>query len=107
MCMYFNINNNIIIIFAESCRRACISTQVEVGYGSASEERHMRPADVLAANWMMGKTAAFDFTVTSPLTSSNLPEASVTAGFAAFAAEEMKHKANDSKVQNWIGYVSQ
>ena len=76
----------------------------EVGYGSASEERHMRPADVLAANWMMGKTAAFDSTVTSPLTSSNLPEASVTAGFAA---EEMKHKANDSKVQNWIGYVSQ
>ena len=67
----------------------------------------MRPADVLAANWMMGKTAAFDFTVTSPLTSSNLPEASVTAGFAAFAAEEMKHKANDSKVQNWIGYASQ
>ncbi|KAL5503248.1 hypothetical protein EMCRGX_G010170 [Ephydatia muelleri] len=75
----------------------CISVQVEVGYGSASEERHTRPADVLAANYMMGKPAAFDFTVTSPLTSSNLPEASVTAGSAAFAAEERKHKANDSK----------
>eukprot|EP00731_Ephydatia_muelleri_P028460 Em0020g104a len=83
--------------FAESCRRACISAQVEVGYGSASEERHTRPADVLAANWMMGKPVAFDFTVTSPLTSSNLPEVSVTAGSAAFAAEERKHKANDSK----------
>eukprot|EP00731_Ephydatia_muelleri_P005262 Em0002g1438a len=77
---------------------------VEVGYGSSSEERHTRPADVLAANWMMGKPAAFDFTVTSPLTSSNLPEASVTAGSAAFAAEERKHKANDSKCAE-LGWV--
>eukprot|EP00731_Ephydatia_muelleri_P033192 Em0026g12a len=90
-------HNRLQDVFAESCRRACISAQVEVGYGSASEERHTQPADVLAANWMMGKPAAFDFTVTSPLTSSNLPEASVTAGSAAFAPEERKHKANDSK----------
>ena len=62
-------------------------------------ERHTRPADVLAANWMMGKPAAFDFTVTSPLTSSNLPE-----GSAAFAAEERKHKANDSKCAE-LGWV--
>ena len=48
--------------------------------------------------------AAFDFTVTSPLTSSNLPEASVTAGSAAFAAEERKHKANDSKCAE-LGWV--
>ena len=27
-------------VFAESCRRNCISAQVEVGYGSASEERN-------------------------------------------------------------------
>ena len=45
---------------------------------------------------MMGKPAAFDITVTSLLTSINLPEASVTAGYAAFAAEERKHKANNS-----------
>ena len=81
-------------VFAESCRRACISAQVEVGYGFTSEERHTRPADVLAAN----------FSVTSPLTSSNLPEASVTAGSAAFAAEERKHKANDSKCAE-LGWV--
>ena len=53
---------------------------------------------------MMGKPAAFDFTVTSPLTSSNLPEASVTAGSAVFAAEERKHKANDSKCAE-LGWV--
>ena len=52
----------------------------------------------------MGKPAAFDFTVTSPLTSSNLPEASVTAGSAAFVAEEGKHKANDSKCAE-LGWV--
>ena len=97
-------HNRLRDVFAESCRRACISAQVEVGYGSASEERHTRPADVLAANWMMGKPAAFDFTVTSPLTSSNIPEASVTAGSAAFAAEETKHKANDSKCAE-LGWV--
>ncbi|KAL5510402.1 hypothetical protein EMCRGX_G005940 [Ephydatia muelleri] len=97
-------HNRLQDVFAESCRRACISAQVEVGYGSASEERHTQPADVLAANWMMGKPAAFDFTVTSPLTSSNLPEASVTAGSAAFAPEERKHKANDSKCAE-LGWV--
>ena len=93
-------HNRLLDVFAESCRRACISAQVEVGYGFTSEERHTRPADV----WMMGKPAAFDFTVTSPLTSSNLPEASVTAGSAAFAAEERKHKANDSKCAE-LGWV--
>ena len=58
-------------VFAESCWRACISAQVEAGCGSAADERHTRPADVLAANWMMGKPAAFDFTFTSPLIPSN------------------------------------
>ena len=65
-------------MYLQSCRRACISAQVEVGYGSAFEEHHTRPPDVLAgvaANWMMGKPAAFDFTVTSPLTSTTaLPQ---------------------------------
>ena len=29
---------------------------------------HSRPADVLVQNWVGGKPAAFDFTITSPLT---------------------------------------
>ena len=74
---------------------------MEVGYGSTSEERHTRQADVLAANWMMGKPATFDFTVTSPLTLSNLPEASVTAGSAAFAAEERKHNSKCAEL-GWV-----
>ena len=59
--------------------------------------RSARPADVLDANWMLGKPAAFDFAVTSLLISNNLPEASVTAGSAAFVAEVRKHQANDKK----------
>ena len=33
-------HNRLRDVFAESCRRACISAQVEVGYGFTSEERH-------------------------------------------------------------------
>ena len=39
---------------------------------------------------MMEKPAAFDYTVTSLLTSSNLPEASVTAGSATFNLQQRR-----------------
>ena len=48
-------------------------------------------------NWDRGKPAAFDFTVTSPLSSANLSEASANTGTAARSAEERKHRANDVK----------
>ena len=70
---------------------------MEVGNGYGLVEHHTQPANVLAANWMLGKPAAFDFAVTSPLTSNNLPEASVTAGSAAFVTEVRKHQASDRK----------
>ena len=41
--------------------------------------------------------AAFDVTVTSPLTPVSLQESSVTAGTAALLAEQRKHQANDPK----------
>ena len=62
-----------------------------------------RPAGVLAANWMLGKPAAFDFAVTSPLISNNFPEASVIAGSAAFVTEVRKHQANDRKCAELVG----
>eukprot|EP00731_Ephydatia_muelleri_P003120 Em0001g3120a len=92
-------------VFAESCRRACIGVQVEAGSGLGRNEHHTRPADVLATNWMLGKPAAFDFAVTSPLNSSTLHEASVTAGSAAHATEARKHQANDVKCAE-LGWVS-
>ena len=61
--------------------------------------------NALAESWMMGKPATFDFTVTSLLVSNSLPEASVTAGSAAFVAEERKHRSNDAKCVE-LGWVS-
>ena len=49
--------------------------------------------------------AALDFTVTSPLVSNSLSETSVTAWSAAFAAEERKHRSNDTKCAE-LGWVS-
>ena len=54
---------------------------------------------------MLGKLAAFDFIVTSPLVTNSLPEASVAAGSAAFAAEERKHRSNATKCAE-LGWVS-
>ena len=39
--------------------------QVEVGSGYGLHEHSKRSTDVLAANWVMGKPAGFDFTITS------------------------------------------
>ena len=100
-----NRHNRLRDVFAESCRRACIGVQVEAGSGLGRDEHHTRPADVLATNWMLGKPAAFDFAVTSPLNSSTLHEASVTAGSAAHATEARKHQANDMKCAE-LGWVS-
>ena len=100
-----NRHNRLRDVFAESCRRACIGVQVEAGSGLGRDEHHTWPADVLATNWMLGKPAAFDFAVTSPLNSSTLHEASVTAGSAAHATEARKHQANDVKCAE-LGWVS-
>ena len=83
-------HNRLQDVFVESCRRACVGVQVEVGSGYGLHEHNKRPADVLAADWMLGKPAAFDFTVISLLVSISLSEVSATAGSAAFAAEECK-----------------
>ena len=98
-------HNRLRDVFVESCRRACFGVQVEVGSGYGLHEHSKRPADVLAANWMLGKPAAFDFPVTSLLVPNSLSEASVTAGSAAFATEEHKHRSNDAKCAE-LGWMS-
>ena len=52
---------------------------------------------MLVRDWAQGKPAAFDITVTSPLTPAILAEASRRVGAAAEAAENRKHTANDPK----------
>ena len=70
---------------------------MEVGSGLEHDARHTRPADVLVPNWVLGKPAAFDITVTSPLTPITLYKASVKSGSTAQVAENRKHSSNDAK----------
>ena len=51
-----------------------------------------------------GRAAAFDISVTSPLNTLTLMEARVSAGYAALAAEERKHVANDAKCHE-LGWI--
>ena len=58
----------------------------------------------MVPNWSVGKPAAFDLSVTSPLNLNVLLEAGVTAGVAARATELRKHEANDRKCRE-LGWV--
>ena len=77
--------------------QAHIAARLEAGSGLTPGLDCTRPADVLVRDWAQGKPAAFDITVTSPLTPAILAEASMRVGAAAEAAENRKHTANDPK----------
>ena len=81
-------------MFADSCRLAHLPVKLEVGNNLTPDHDHSRPADVLVHNWSLGKPAAFDFCVTSPLNSLILSEAGVSSGVAAQASEIRKHNSN-------------
>ena len=82
----------------QTCHHACISAKAEAGSGlGRAWPLHTRPADNLASNWLCGKPATLDLSVTSPLNPSLLSEAGLIAGSAAVAAELRKHLVNDAK----------
>ena len=91
-------------VFADSCRLAHLPVKLEVGNNLTPDHDHSRPADVLVHNWTLGKPAAFDFCVTSPLNSLILSEAGVSSGVAAQASEIRKHNSNDAKCVE-LGWV--
>ncbi|KAL5457674.1 hypothetical protein EMCRGX_G034959 [Ephydatia muelleri] len=91
-------------VFAQFCHRARLGGQLEVGYGLGGDVSNSRPADFLVPNWTLGKPAAFDLTVVSPLNSNTLIEAGATSGSAAGKAEVRKHNANDPKCRE-LGWV--
>ena len=91
-------------VFADSCRLAHLPVKLEVGNNLTPDHDHSRPADVLVHNWSLGKPAAFDFCVTSPLNSLILSEAGVSSGVAAQASEIRKHNSNDAKCGE-LGWV--
>jgi hypothetical protein len=70
------------------------------GFNAAKEQGayhgdQRRPADVLALDWSLGKAAAFDVTIVSPLTTENLHGAGDSD--VVSKAADAKHKANDGK----------
>ena len=78
---------------------------MEAGCDPTSDHSHSRPADALISNWVLGKTAACDLSVTSLLLNSKiLSEAGVTAGAAAHATGLRKHEANDVKCSD-LGWI--
>ena len=56
---------------------------------------HSSRADILVDSWSIGKAAAFDLTVVSPLTVHNLSLAG--EGDVVSDAESLKHRENDAK----------
>ena len=84
-------------VFVDICHKANLGVRIEAGSALTPDLSRSRPADALVNNWIGGLSAAFDVTVTSPLTPVSLCEASVTAGTAALLAEQRKHQASDPK----------
>ena len=82
-------------VFLSYCHQAHIAAALEAGSGLTPGLDHTRPADVLMRDWALGKPAAFDITVTSPLNPTILAEVCLRVGAAAEAAERRKHAANE------------
>ena len=80
-----------------SCCLAHLGVKVDVGNNLTHDHDHTRPADILVHNWSLGKPAAFDFCMTSPLNSFILSELGVSSGAAAHASEIRIHNSNDAK----------
>ena len=97
-------HNRIRDILVEICRRAHIGIKVEVGNNLSRDHSKTRPANILLPNWFLGRTAALDVSITSPLNPVTLLEAGVLATAAAQATEARKHQANDPKCSE-LGWV--
>eukprot|EP00731_Ephydatia_muelleri_P032951 Em0024g495a len=91
-------------ILVETCHRAHKGVKVEVGNNLSRDHSKTRPADILLPNWFLGRTAALDVSITSPLNPVILLEARVSATAGAQATESRKHQANDPKCSD-LGWV--
>ena len=85
------------------CRRAHLSVEIEVGYSLSRENINSRPADILVQSWDRGHPAAFDVTVTSPLTPAILNMSSIYEGAAGRVAEARKHTTMMLSARIWGG----
>eukprot|EP00731_Ephydatia_muelleri_P037381 Em0454g3a len=78
--------------------------RVEKGSGLTPDHSRTRPADIPVLDWDRRRHAAFDVSITSPLSVSILPEASMSVGAAVLEAEVQKQRANDHKCSE-LGWV--
>ena len=107
LCVFcvFVVNFKIINIMWSPARTGLVTfwwklplrVQVEVGNNLTCDHSKSRPANSWLTNWFMGKTAALDVSITSPLNPLTLLEAGVLAKTAAQDTEARKHQANDPK----------
>ena len=51
----------------ETYHRAHIGVKVEVGNNLSRDRSKTRPTDILLPNWFLGRAAALDVSMTSPL----------------------------------------
>ena len=91
-------------ILVETCHRAHIGVKEKVGNNLSRDHTKTSPADTLLPNWFLGRTAALDVSITSPLNPVNFLEAGVSATAAAQATESRKHHANGPKCSDlrWV-----
>ena len=97
-------HNRLRDVFVDFCHQAHLGVQVEVGSTLTPDGSQSRPADVLVRDWIAGRFAAFDFTVSSPLSITSLYQACTTSGSTAQSAEAHKHRADDPKCRE-LGWV--
>ena len=100
-------HNHLHNVLVETCRRAHLSVKVEMGSNLTSDHDHSCPADILLPKRVLGKPAAFDISVTSPLNPKIVSVAGLSAGAAALSTEERKHTENDPKCNalGWCWYL--
>ena len=60
-------HNRIRDILVETCHRAHIGVKVEAGNNVSRDHSKTRPADILLPNWVLGRTAVLDVSITSLL----------------------------------------
>ncbi|KAL5517624.1 hypothetical protein EMCRGX_G003206 [Ephydatia muelleri] len=92
------------VVTRHNLLRDILSVKIKVGYGLSLENINSRPADILVQSWDRGHLAAFDVTVTSPLTPAILNISSIYEGAAGRVAEARKHTTNDAKCQD-LGWL--
>ena len=80
-------HNQLRDVFVNFCHQAHYGVQVEVGSSLTPDGSQSLPAHVLVHDWIAVRFAAFDFTVSSPLSITSLNQACTTSGSTAQSAE--------------------